>query len=161
MFSKLDPLQHERFIDDIFLIWDGPRETLLELLSDVNTKEERIKKTYKIRDSKISFLDLLLFKDSTHSTLQCSTFQKPLNKYWKKPFESFHPTSNRRAFIKGELMLYARNSSTFTSFVETRALFWERLRLRGYPAKFLLSIFREINYSNRLGWFSKTNRLSA
>ena len=123
MFSKLDPLQHERFIDDIFLIWDGPRETLLELLSDVNTKEERIKKTYKIRDSKISFLDLLLFKDSTHSTLQCSTFQKPLNKYWKKPFESFHPTSNRRAFIKGELMLYARNSSTFTSFVETRALF--------------------------------------
>ena len=36
--------------------------------------------------------------------------------------------------------------------------FWKRLRLRGYSAKFLLPIFREINYSNR--HFSKPNRLS-
>ena len=151
---------YKRFIDDIFLTWDGPRKTLLEFLSDVNTKDVRIKITYEISDSKISFLDLLLFKDSTHSTLQYSTFQKLLNKYLYIPFESFHPTSNKRAFIKGELMRYARNSSTFTSFVEMRVLFWKRLRLRGYSAKFLLPIFREINYSNRLKWFSKPNRLS-
>ena len=139
---------------------DPGRETLLEFLIDVNTKDVRIKITYEISDSKISFLDLLLFKDSTHSTLQYSTFQKLLNKYLYIPFESFHPTSNKRAFIKGELMRYARNSSMFTSFVEMRALFWKRLRLRGYPAKFLLPIFREINYSNRLKWFSKPNWLS-
>ena len=88
-------------------------------------------------------------------------FQKPLNKNLYIAFESFHPTSKRRAFIKGELMRYTRNSSTFTSFGEMRALFWKCLRLRGNPAKFLLPIFREINYSNRLGWFSKPNRLSA
>ena len=58
------------------------------------------------------------------------------------------------------LIFFYLNSSTFTSFVETLALFWNRLRLRGYPAKFLLPIFREINYSNRLKWFSKPNRLS-
>ena len=151
---------YKRFIDDIFVIWDGPRETLLEFLSAVNTKNERIKITYEISDSKISFLDLLLFKDSSNSTLQYSTFQKPLNKYLYIPFESFHPTSNKRAFIKGELMRYARNSSTFTSFDETRTLFCKRLRLRGYPAKFLLPIFRDVNYSNRFKWFSKPNRLS-
>ena len=125
------------------------------------TKNERIKITYEISDSKTSFLDFRLFIDSTHSTLQYSTFQKPINKYLYIPFESFHPTSKNRAFIKGELVRYARNSSTFTSFGEMRALFWKRLRLRGYPAKFLLPIFKEINYSNRLGWFSKPNRLSA
>ena len=151
---------YKRFIDDIFVIWDGPRETLLEFLSAINTKDERIKITYEISDSKISFLDLLLFKDSALSTLQYSTFQKPLNKYLYIPYESFHPTSNKRAFIKGELMRYARNSSSFTSFDGTRTLFWKRLRLRGYPAKFLLPIFREINYSNRLKWFTKPNRLS-
>ena len=123
----------------------------------MNTKEERIKLTYEISHSKISFLDLLLFKDSSCQTLRCSTFQKPLNKYLYIPFESFHPTNNKKAFIKGELMRYARNSSTFSSFTETRLLFWKRLR--GYPAKFLLPIFREISYSNRCKWFSKPRKV--
>ena len=57
-------------------------------------------------------------------------------------------------------MRYARNSSKFHSFNETRLLFWKRLRLRGYPAKFLLPIFREIHYSNRKKWLSKPDRLS-
>ena len=151
---------YKRFIDDIFVIWEGPRETLLQFLSAINTKDERIKITYEISDSKISFLDLLLFKDPAYNKLQYSTFQKPLNKYLYIPYESFHPASNKKAFIKGELMRYARNSSTFRSFSETRLLFWKRLRLRGYPARFLLPIFREINYSNRSKWFSKPKRLS-
>ena len=132
---------YKRFINDIFVIWEGPRETLLQFLSAINTKDERIKITYEINDSKISFLDLLLFKDPAYNKLQYSTFQKPLNKYLYIPYESFHPASNKKAFIKGELMRYARNSSTFHSFSETRVLFWKRLRLRGYPARFLLPIF--------------------
>ena len=32
------------------------------------------------------------------------------------PFELFHPSSNKKAFVKGELMRYARNSSSFKSF---------------------------------------------
>ena len=52
---------YKRFIDDIFVIWDGPRENLLEFIHAMNTKDERIKITYEISESKISFLDLLLF----------------------------------------------------------------------------------------------------
>jgi len=43
-------------------------------------KDERIKLTHEISHSKISFLDLLLLKDSTCQTLQYSTFQKLLNR---------------------------------------------------------------------------------
>ena len=78
------------FIDDIFVTWDGTREILFEFLSAINIKDERLQLTYGISDSKISFLDLLLFKDSACQTLQYSTFQKPLNKYSYIPFESFH-----------------------------------------------------------------------
>ncbi|CAH3172873.1 unnamed protein product, partial [Porites lobata] len=66
---------YKRFIDDIFVIWAGPHENLLEFLHAINTKDERIKITYEISESKISFLDLLLFKDSASKTLQYSTFQ--------------------------------------------------------------------------------------
>ena len=32
---------------------------------------------------------------------------------------------------------------------ETREKFWKRLRVRGYPFRFLLPLFREIRYSGR------------
>ena len=34
---------YKRFMDDIFLIWDGTREILHEFLSAINTKHEPIK----------------------------------------------------------------------------------------------------------------------
>ena len=33
---------YKRFIDDIFVIWDGPHDNLLEFLNAINTKDERI-----------------------------------------------------------------------------------------------------------------------
>ena len=73
-------------------------------------------------------------------SLQFSTFQKPPNKYLYIP-ESFHPSSNKKAFIKGELRRYVRNRFSFNSFYETRKKFWKRLRVRGYPYRFLLPLF--------------------
>ena len=143
---------YKRFIDDIFAIWCGPKDTLLEFLGALNSKDQRIQLTHCISELSISFLDLFLYRDGSSSVLQFSTFQKPLNKYLYIPFESFHPSSNKKAFIKGELMRYARNSSSFKSFSETRERFWKRLRLRGYPFAFLLPMFREIRYSDRKKW---------
>ena len=47
---------------------------------------------------------------------------------------------------------YARNSSSLKAFSETREKFWKRLRVRGYPFRFLLPLFREIRYSDRKRW---------
>ena len=146
---------YKRFIDDIFAIWYGPKRTLLEFLDALNNKNDRIKLTYCISENSISFLDLFLYKDTSSNVLQFSTFQKPLNKYLYIPYESFHPSSNKKAFIKGELIRYARNSSSFNSFSETRDKFWKRLRVRGYPFRFLLPLFREIRYSDRKKWLCK------
>ena len=145
-------LLYKRFIDDIFAIWHGPKQSLLEFLDALNNKHDRIKLTYVISEISISFLDLFLYKDQAFNTLQFSTFQKPLNKYLYIPFESFHPASNERAFIKGELMRYARNSSSAEAFCDTRQKFWKHLRVRGYPVRFLFLLFREIKYTNRRKW---------
>ena len=51
---------YKRFIDDIFAIWCGPKGTLLKFLNALNSKTDRIKLTYCIRESSISFLDLFL-----------------------------------------------------------------------------------------------------
>ena len=142
------------FIDDIFAIWSGSKQELLEFLDALNSKQDRIKITYIINESSIAFLDLFLYKNPTFSTLQFSTFQKPLNKYLYVPFEFFHPVSKKRAFIRGELMHYTRNSSTAEVFYDMREKFWRRLRVRGYPVRFLLPLFMEIKYSNRRKWLT-------
>ena len=45
-------LLYKRFIDDIFFIWKGPEENLLEFLSCLNSKNDRIKLTYVIDKSR-------------------------------------------------------------------------------------------------------------
>lgn len=148
-------LVYKRFIDDIFVIWTGSRDILLQFLNALNNLNDRIKLTYDISESHIPFLDLSISIDHSKRRLLVSTFQKPLNKYLYIPFESFHPTSNKKAFIKGELMRYVRNSSTFEAFATTRQNFWRRLRIRGYPYKFLLPLFQDIRYSSRSKWLSR------
>ena len=145
---------YKRFIDDILAIWDGTKDTLLEFLDTLNSKAGRIKLTYYISNRSISFLDSL-HRDISSNELHFSTFQKPLNKYLFSPFELFHPSRNKKAFIKGQLMGYARNSSSFASFAETREKFWERVRLRGYQFGFLLPLFLAIRYSDRTGWLRR------
>ena len=58
-------------------------------------------------------------------------------------------------------MRYARNSSTFKSFAETRDKFRKRLRVRGYPFKYLLPLFRNIRYSDRRKWLTQTPKNKA
>ena len=64
--------------------------------------------------------------------LQFSTFQTPFDNYLYIPFESFHPCSNKKAFSKGDLIKYARNSSSFKPFSENREKIWKRLRVMEY-----------------------------
>ena len=68
---------YRRFIDDIFAIWVGPKDTLLDFLDALSSKKDRIKLTYCISDSSIPFLDLFLYRDTSSNVLQFSTFQKP------------------------------------------------------------------------------------
>ena len=65
---------YKRFIDDIFFNWGGPKDTLLEFLGALNNKTNRVKLTYCIGDSSISFLDLFLYRGASSSMLQFSTF---------------------------------------------------------------------------------------
>ena len=62
---------YKRFIDDIIVVWTGPRDLLLEFINTLvlNTKDDRIKITFDISDSSIPFLDLLLFKDLEKNTI--------------------------------------------------------------------------------------------
>ena len=98
-------LYFKRFTDDIIGNWNGNLESLKCSLSEYDNLENGINITHVISFDRLSYLDtwISISKESPHR-VEFSTYQKSLNKYLYIPFESFDPNSNKKAFIKGELI---------------------------------------------------------
>ena len=67
-----------RFIDDLFMIWTGSKQELLELMSDLNMKHPLIKLEFKYSQTTIELLDVLFDKDQ-NNMLQTTTYRKQTN----------------------------------------------------------------------------------
>ena len=144
------PLFYGRYIDDILMIFQGTEDELKSLLHAFDTdrlycNELKINWTYSQKS--IDFLDLVI--SSSRDKIQFSTHQKALNKYLYIPFCSYHPKDSKTGFIKAELIRYVRNSSTYLAFSDIARKFFLRLRLRGYPPRYLVWVFSKVHYRNR------------
>ena len=64
-----------RFIDDLFIIWTGSKQELLEFMSDLNKKHPLIKLEFKYSQTTIELLDVLFDKDQ-NNMLQTTTYRK-------------------------------------------------------------------------------------
>ena len=64
-----------RFIDDLFMIWAGSEHELLHFMSDLNMKHSSINFDFKYSQTKIEFLDVLVYKDH-NNMLQRTIYRK-------------------------------------------------------------------------------------
>ena len=138
---------YKRYIDDLLMIWTGSDSELEEFYVAMNAIHPRLKFTSQLSSRGIAFLDLWIEIQGDHLTI--STYQKTMNRYLYVPFTSHHPIATKSGLIKGELIRYARNSSTRVAFNETAQRFFYRLTLRGYPRYFIENIFATVKYENR------------
>ncbi|KAK4511775.1 uncharacterized protein ATC70_010256 [Mucor velutinosus] len=139
-----------RYIDDIFFMFKGSEQELKTFLTTFDTKRafsNQLKISWDYSTTSVSFLDLQIH--AKHNKVELSTHQKMLNKYLYIPFSSYHPKDNKVGFIKAELIRYIRNSSSYRSFANTAKQFFTRLRLRGYPPRFLIWVFSQVRYDDR------------
>ena len=65
-----------RYIDDIFMIWNGSTEELILFLDKFNEKHKTIKFDYKISTTQIEFLGTVVYRDQQHKT-HSTIFRKP------------------------------------------------------------------------------------
>ena len=64
-----------RFIDDLFLIWTGSEQELLDIMNDLNKKHPSIKFEFRYSLTKIELLDVLVHRDQ-NNTLQTTIYRK-------------------------------------------------------------------------------------
>ena len=143
METIFQPFFYRRYIDDIFFI-SAPEE-VEELTWYMGQAHSAIEIEWNAKRPEMDFLDLHM----DTNPFQYRTHQKTLNKYLYIPFKSYHPPATKKGFIKAELIRYVRNSSNQRLFEKTARDFFTRLRLRGYPPRFLRHVFGQVFYSHR------------
>lgn len=153
---------YRRFLDDVFAYVDANRA--VELMHRLNSLHPRLKFEFTCSTDECAFLDLCIYKgqrflDPHDGRFDLRVHQKAMNLYLYIPYSSFHPVPLKQSFITGELQRYIRNSSDRAAYVQLKHQFYQRLRDRGYPSKFLLPLFNGIYYDDRrLFLLSKAER---
>ena len=138
-------LLYKRYIDDVFIITKNSDTT--ELQNDLNSLHLAIKLEWTPPAKHCNFLDLIVF--IKNGKLHTNVFQKQLNTYAYLPFHSYHTTAQKRGFIKGEAIRYARICTSEVDFKLMVKLFTLRLQRRGYPLSFIQRALGQVQHKDR------------
>lgn len=144
---------YRRLIDDLFIVWVGPRAALDRYLARFNSDlHPRIRITWTVSNRSADFLDLHIHLGERfhgeQGRLDVKMHQKLLNRYLYIPALSFHKRTQHRAWIKAELLRILRNTSSSIDYQHMRRTFFARLLARGHSVEFLRETFAKTMYAH-------------
>ena len=164
---------YKRFIDDLILIWTGSAARLCEFRSALASADEEISLNWggygsqqdaqnptvvaATRHDEAEFLDLVMAVERCSVTTRTSTawrvtlrpYRKPGNAYAYIPFTSFHARHTFRGWILAELLRLLTHSSSPEIWMEEGRSFYHWLCSRGYPRRYLRTVFQEVTWERR------------
>ena len=75
---------YHRFIDDIFLLWNGSEKQLLDFIIRLNSRHPTIKFDFKYSKSSIEFLNIKNYKNKEKNKLLTTIYRKPTDRriFW-------------------------------------------------------------------------------
>ena len=110
---QFDRSSSSRYIDDIFMTWNGSEKNLRSLLTEADQWHTNIRLDFRIGKS-LPFLDILV--TNHQGTLSTSVYHKPSAEPYVVPFSSDHPRHVFVNIIHTRLAHALRYSSTFEAF---------------------------------------------
>jgi hypothetical protein len=144
---RIKPVIFFRYLDDIFFLWPGDRESLKEYEIFLNNIIPDIKVTLECSEEQINFLDTTIYKAS--NTLQTRVYFKPTDTHQLLHKTSFHPTHTCNGILKSQLIRFKRISSSKLDFDNTCKILFSALKKRGYTYSQMRQLKRDIwlNYT--------------
>jgi len=132
-------LFYGRYIDDIFMIFQGSTQDLQLLLPTITIPGLEINWDYSANSMPFLDTEISIRDGQLHSTL----FRKRLNRYMYIPFSSGHPMSVKKAFVKAERTRMNMICSSPEDLHECEEVFRLNLLRRGYPSGLLQRWFSD------------------
>ena len=141
------PVLWKRYIDDIFVIWDGDIASLNNFLVSLNSTHPHISFTSTSDQHSIDFLDITVYKGVSFSTkgiLSYKPYSKPTNHHLYVHANSHHPICTKRAIIKAEAICLMRSCSDENIFQSSLIQLKLNFRDRGYKNSFIFSAIQNL-----------------
>ncbi|XP_073510776.1 uncharacterized protein [Phyllobates terribilis] len=138
-----------RFIDDIFVIWQGSEEDLRSFIDDLNKNSQNIILSSKYDQVSMDFLDLSIY-NGKDNTLQTQVYRKPTAVNSLLFADSSHPKPLVNNIPTGEFVRIRRNCSEEETFHEQSKELFQRFRQRGYSRRVLLKAYRRACNTSRI-----------
>ncbi|KAM4038358.1 uncharacterized protein ACNLHF_016669 [Anomaloglossus baeobatrachus] len=123
---------HNRYIDDILVIWSGSTQSFKEFVEDLNINQIGLKFTYEIGGDRLGFLDIYI-KKGLDGGLETTLYRKPSATNTFLQWNSHHPESLKRGIPKGQFLRIRRNCSDKHEFDRQAGQLTRRFLDRGYP----------------------------
>lgn len=126
---------YKRFIDDIFIVWNGSRESLKQFLHNLNQNDKNISLTWNISDTCVNFLDLDI--TIVDNALTTKTHFKNVDANSYISMRSCHHKSWLFNIPKGQLTRIRRNCTHDEVFKQQATFIGNRFKDKGYTDAFI------------------------
>ena len=140
---RVKPLLYGRFLDDIFGIWPGTLDELMEFETFLNHLIPGIKVKFTARLHILEFLDTQVYKatdDQGHTVLATKVYFKPTDTHQLLHKHSFHPDHTFRGIVKSQFIRFKRISTSKWDFDQACATLIKVLITRRYSHRMLSKI---------------------
>ena len=152
------PRKWFRFIDDIWGIFNGNKDSFKKFNSEINSIHESIKFTGSFSNTEVDFLDVTTYRKNSkiYSKLYC----KPTDSHSYLEFNSCHPPNNKTSIPYSQFLRIRRNCTEWEFFIENGLKLTQYFSIRGYPLKLVRDAFLKVNALTRkeILWGDKSKR---
>ena len=146
---KIKPILFFRFLDDVYFLWPGGVDSLMEYENFLNSLIPDIRIKLEYSTVEVPFLDTIIYKNN--NKLQTRTYFKPTDTHQLLHTKSFHAKHTFQGLLKSQLIRFKRLSSTLFDYNTTCKTLFAVLTQRGYT----LSTMRQMQYDI---WFNYENK---
>lgn len=143
----IKPLLFSRFLDDIFFVWTGSREQLIEYETFLNSLIEGIKITLCCSEVSVDFLDTTIYKHETRDDadiLHTRVFFKPTDTHQLVEKTSYHPRHVAKGVLKSQVLRFKRISTSYIDFSNACNILFRSLAIRNYSKRMMRKMKTDI-----------------
>ncbi|XP_078509911.1 uncharacterized protein LOC144769621 [Lissotriton helveticus] len=152
IFNQVSPFYENismwsRYIDDVFFIWTGPVDILMEFITWLNLGDDNLNFTSHLDNQSCEFLDLII--KHTDGFLNVELFTKPTDRNTMLHFTSNHPPCQVNNIPFGQFLRLKRNCTTIQDFDKHAVALKSKFIDRGYPKRMVRHAYKRAKYYDR------------
>ena len=141
------PRKWFRFIDDIWGIFKGNKDSFQKFNSEINSIHSSITFTREFSETEVDFLDVTTYRKN--SKVYSKLFCKPTDSHSYLEFNSCHPPNNKTSIPYSQFLRIRRNCTEWEFFIQNGLKLNAYFSIRGYPTNLVREAFLKVNALTR------------